>query len=154
MSKTILTIGHSTHSWEAFVALLRLHNVDFVCDVRTRPSSRFNPHFAKSHLTDELLAVGIGYAHHHHLGGLQYLNRCDEIDWQKIQSTPDFARELDMAKSIVENGLTVALMCSEADPEMCHRKHILAKVLEDDGYEIRHILRDGTLIGNAPAVAA
>ncbi len=41
----VLTIGHSTHSIDAFIALLRQHGVTALADVRAAPFSRFNPQF-------------------------------------------------------------------------------------------------------------
>ena len=42
---TVLTIGHSTHPWKVFLALLRAHRVERVIDVRSIPRSRHNPQF-------------------------------------------------------------------------------------------------------------
>ena len=41
----VLTIGHSTHTPETFLGLLRMHGVGAVADVRSSPFSRFNPQF-------------------------------------------------------------------------------------------------------------
>ena len=53
-----LTIGHSTHALEAFVALLRRHHVAQVTDVRSAPYSRFNPQFNREALARNLAACG------------------------------------------------------------------------------------------------
>ena len=47
----VLTIGHSTHSIDAFIALLRQHGVTALADVRSAPFSRFNPQFNKETLS-------------------------------------------------------------------------------------------------------
>jgi hypothetical protein len=39
----------------------------------------------------------------------------------------------------------LALMCSEADPHDCHRRLLVGKVLTEQGAELRHIMRDGSL---------
>ena len=57
----ILTVGHSTHSAERFVALLRAHEVELVCDVRRFPASRRNPQFNADALHEALAPAGIGY---------------------------------------------------------------------------------------------
>ena len=41
--RTLWTIGHSTHTLEAFVALLRHHGIEGVVDVRAFPGSRRHP---------------------------------------------------------------------------------------------------------------
>lgn len=45
MSEAIYTIGHSTHSLEHFIALLRQYGINALCDVRSSPYSRMNPQF-------------------------------------------------------------------------------------------------------------
>ena len=57
----IYTIGHSTHTSEAFLELLRKHNVTAVADVRSAPFSRFNPQFNKDALQGTLGEHGIKY---------------------------------------------------------------------------------------------
>jgi len=47
---TIVTIGHSRHSLELFVALLEAAQLTAVADVRSAPISRFSPHFNKGAL--------------------------------------------------------------------------------------------------------
>ena len=47
---SVFTIGHSTHSFEAFVALLKQHGVTALADVRSAPFSRFNPQFNRDAL--------------------------------------------------------------------------------------------------------
>src|SRR2546426_11205548 len=65
----IYTVGHSTRSIEALVALLEAHRVGLVVDVRRYPASRRHPHFAEQPLAAALHAAGIGYRHEPDLGG-------------------------------------------------------------------------------------
>ena len=61
MESPVLTVGHSNHEPDVFVALLRRHGVDVVVDVRSAPYSRYLPHFNKDHLQEALRAAGIAY---------------------------------------------------------------------------------------------
>jgi uncharacterized protein (DUF488 family) len=61
MPQTVFTIGHSTHTLERFTALLRLHEITALGDVRSAPYSRANPQFNRENLKVQLLAVGIAY---------------------------------------------------------------------------------------------
>src|SRR5690606_17817391 len=45
-ARTIWTVGHSTRSWEEFIALLRAHDIQAIADVRRFPGSRRYPWFA------------------------------------------------------------------------------------------------------------
>jgi uncharacterized protein (DUF488 family) len=47
----LFTIGHSNHPIEHFLELLRRHGIEAIADVRSRPYSRFVPHFSNPHLT-------------------------------------------------------------------------------------------------------
>ena len=71
----VLTIGHSTHTWNDFRDLLRAHRVKRVIDVRSIPRSRHNPQFNRETLRTKLRAAGIGYVHLRKLGGLRHARR-------------------------------------------------------------------------------
>jgi uncharacterized protein (DUF488 family) len=38
----------------------------------------------------------------------------------------------------------VAILCAEEDPSRCHRRHLIAPVLHDQGVQLIHIRRDGS----------
>ncbi|HZW64956.1 MAG TPA: DUF488 domain-containing protein, partial [Hanamia sp.] len=48
--KIIYTIGHSTHSLEEFIAMLKSFNIELLADIRSFPGSRKFPHFNKENL--------------------------------------------------------------------------------------------------------
>ena len=133
----ILTVGHSTHPLEKFIALLRAHEVSRVIDVRTVPRSRRNPQFNKDSLPVELKRAGIEYFHMPALGGLrrprpQSLN----TGWQNASfrgyadymQTPEFAAALEQLIEIAQHD-RLALMCAEAVPWRCHRSLIADALL-------------------------
>ena len=60
-SAQLYSIGHSNHEAAAFLELLRRHGIAAVADVRSRPYSRFVPHFSKERLQRILAEEGIGY---------------------------------------------------------------------------------------------
>ncbi|MEO0072136.1 MAG: DUF488 family protein, partial [candidate division WOR-3 bacterium] len=57
----IYTIGHSTHSIEDFVKLLKMHQINLVIDVRSFPVSSFAPQFNGYVLKKELAKYNIKY---------------------------------------------------------------------------------------------
>ena len=61
MSARLYTIGHSRHSPEQFLDLLRTWHVTKVVDVRRIPFSRRNPQFNRDQLARDLLQHGIAY---------------------------------------------------------------------------------------------
>ena len=68
-NKEIWTIGHSTRSFEEFVAMLHSFHIELVVDVRSYPGSRRYPHFNKEILVKSLPENGIEYLHMLGLGG-------------------------------------------------------------------------------------
>jgi len=65
----IWTVGHSTHSSEEFLALLRAHQVDAVADVRRFPASRRYSHFNEAEMKRWLARDERGYRWFEALGG-------------------------------------------------------------------------------------
>jgi uncharacterized protein (DUF488 family) len=121
---TVFTIGHSTHSYEHFLSLLRASGITAVADVRTTPFSRHFPHFNEAALRSELKLDGISYVFlGRELGGRPSSQSfyCDGVaDYEKMARTETFASGI---KRVVEGAKSfrVALMCSENDPLDCHR---------------------------------
>lgn len=57
----LFTIGHSNHTEEKFLGLLREHDIDVLVDVRSQPLSRYNPQFNSNNLKRVLAAAGVRY---------------------------------------------------------------------------------------------
>src|SRR3989304_751933 len=66
---TVWTIGHSTRSFEEFLALLQENRIEFLGDGRHFPRSRRVPWTAKESLALSLRHHDIEYAHFEDLGG-------------------------------------------------------------------------------------
>src|SRR5262245_6307966 len=65
----VWTIGHSNLLPEAFMGLLRGHDIRAVADVRRFPGSRRYPHFNSEDLSRSLALAEIDYIHFPELGG-------------------------------------------------------------------------------------
>lgn len=147
---TIFTIGHSTRSLEALVALLRQHDVRQVVDIRTVPKSRHNPQFNADALAAALPPFGIRYSHLAQLGGLRHARRDSRnTGWQNesfrgyadYMQTEPFRRALDELMQLAATAPT-AIMCAEAVWWRCHRR-LVSDALAVRGVEVRHIVGDG-----------
>jgi uncharacterized protein (DUF488 family) len=148
----VLTIGHSTHSWERFVALLRETHVTAIADVRSAPYSRHFPHFNLDELRAELRMDGISYVFlGKELGGRPNERRfyCEGVaDYEKMALAPEFNKGLDR---VIEGAkkYRIALMCSERDPLDCHRCLLVGRALAQRGIRVSHILDDGRIMRHA-----
>jgi uncharacterized protein (DUF488 family) len=145
--KVVLTIGHSTHTIEAFVELLRAHGVERLVDVRTIPRSRRNPQFNRETLPAALRKARIGYRHMKSLGGLRHARRdSPNTAWRNdsfrgyadYMLEPEFAEALDRLIDLAAEKRT-AVMCAEAVPWRCHRS-MIADALLARGIPVEHIL--------------
>ncbi len=147
----VFTIGHSTHSWERFVALLRSANVTAVADVRTSPYSRLYPHFNRDDLREELRLDGLSYVFlGKELGGRPRERRfyCDGVaDYEKMVQANEFTKGL---QRVIEGAkkYRIALMCSERDPLDCHRCLLVGRALARCGVRVNHILDDGQIVSH------
>jgi uncharacterized protein (DUF488 family) len=146
---TIWTIGHSTHSYERFVELLRAAGITAIADVRTAPYSRHFPQFSQDALKKELRLDGIAYSYlGDELGGRPKSSRfyCDGVaDYEKMALVPEFSAGLDR---VVAGSKTyrIALMCSEQDPLDCHRCLLVGRALAERDVPVMHIMGDGSAL--------
>jgi uncharacterized protein (DUF488 family) len=147
----VLTIGHSSHPWERFVALLRSANVTAVADVRTSPFSRRHPHFNRDTLRDALRQEGISYVFlGKELGGRPADRNfyCDGVaDYEKMARETEFHKGLDRVVDGARK-YRITLMCSEHDPLDCHRCLLVGRALAERGVRVSHILGDGKIVGH------
>jgi len=151
----ILTVGHSNHSWERFLELLRRHAVTLVVDVRSLPRSRFNPCFNGSNLERSLSVVGIGYLFlGRELGGRPsdpFCHRDGRVSYSRLARTPSFREGLARLLSL-RNSHRIACLCAEKDLLDCHRCLLIAPELVKKGVDVGHILGDGKLESHAAAM--
>lgn len=144
--RPVFTIGHSTHSLEAFVALLRQHEVTALADVRSAPYSRFNPQFNKDALERDLRTHGIRYVF---LGRELGARSEDPSCYEKGRVQYGRLARTDLFRSGIERILRgtsdyrVALVCAEKEPLECHRTLLVARALHEHGVLVQHILADG-----------
>jgi len=143
------SIGHSTHTYERFLDLLRQAGVTAIADVRTSPFSRHFPQFNKDALRNELKMDDIAYSFlGKELGGRpagrQYY--CDGIaDYERMAQSSEFQHGIDR---VVEGArkYRIALMCSEHDPLDCHRCLLVGRALATREVSVKHILANGRIV--------
>lgn len=145
-SRRVLTIGHSTLSYEQFLALLHDAGVTAIADVRSAPYSRHFRHFNRESLRDELRADKIAYVFlGQELGGRpkdSHFFSHGVADYEKMAMASTFKEGIER----VVGGATrhrIALMCSEHDPLDCHRCLLVGRALAERKVSVSHILSDG-----------
>ena len=143
---TIFTIGHSTHEFDSFVALLKQHGVEAVADVRSTPYSRWQPQFNREDLQSALKAKKIAYVFlGKELGARSGDPACYEsgrVKYRRLAPTALFQAGLQRVRDGSER-MKLALMCAEKDPLECHRTILVARELVRSGGKVAHILANG-----------
>ena len=149
-TRIVHTIGHSTRTIEAFVALLKTHAIELLADVRRWPASRRYPHFHREALSSSLADAGVAYIWRGDLGGFRK-PAPDSVNtgWRvgAFRAYADFMLTDEFENIIKEvQGLAAAkrtaLMCAEAVPWRCHRQ-LLADAFLVRQWIVRHIMEDG-----------
>jgi uncharacterized protein (DUF488 family) len=150
MTATVWTIGHSTHSSEELVELLRRCAIGQVADIRSVPRSRRHPQFEREALARWLPDRGISYTHLPRLGGWKrpgsdspngaWRNRSFR-GYADYALSREFASGLDDLLAMAAARRT-AMMCSEALWWRCHRRLVADRIVVDDG-AVHHIGTDG-----------
>lgn len=146
-SLALWTIGHSNTEVDEFVSNLREHRIDAVADVRSWPRSRYAPWFEQNALKDTLGTAGVQYVWlGAELGGRpedpSLYTSDGRVRYDLVAATEQFQEGLRRLREGMET-MRVAVMCSEENPEHCHRRLLVARVLRPAGVEILHIRRSG-----------
>jgi uncharacterized protein (DUF488 family) len=145
----VWTVGHSNHSLERFLEILKAHRIESIVDVRRFPVSRKWPHFDAASLASSLPAAGIGYVGMPELGGRRKPRadsphtawRADQFrGYADYMDTPEFTSSLERAMTLAADQRT-ALLCAEALPWRCHRS-LIADALIARGREVLEILNE------------
>lgn len=152
----LTSIGYGDRPWSEFIERLQRHNVRFLIDVRSQPRSR-QPEFNAETLELLLSKVGIRYVFMGDtLGGKPDDPCCyvdGKIDYARCEQRSAFQTGMSRLRSAMAGGHRVALMCSELDPERCHRSKLIGQALQKDGIELTHIDRDGERVSQHAVIS-
>lgn len=145
--KIIWTIGHSTHSLDELLTMLKTFRIQLVADIRSYPGSRRYPHFNKESLQITLPDNGIKYVHVSELGGRRkskagskngvWLNAAFR-GYADYMETDEFKNAIADLEQIALNERTV-IMCSEGVWWRCHRS-MVSDYLLSIGWKVLHIM--------------
>jgi len=155
-NKILYTVGHSNQTYEEFLQLLVPHGIDCIIDVRSMPYSKYTPQFNSEVLKRQLNQNGILYAHFGNEFGARRTDCLKDVEFKKKGvteikpqvnfelgiSTDNFLLGVKRLEKALSQGRHVSLMCSEADPLGCHRFSFLSRYFHENGWNVRHIVRD------------
>jgi uncharacterized protein (DUF488 family) len=145
----VYTVGHSSHSAQKLAGLLKAYGIEVLVDTRSRPYSRYAPHFNRSAIETFLSDDGIGYLFlGRELGGRpegeEFYDGNGRVDYALVGCSRPFLDGISRLECEIQSR-TVALLCSEENPARCHRRLLVGRALEERGITLRHIRGDGSV---------
>lgn len=153
MAPAVLTVGHSNHPLEAFLALLARHDIRALVDIRRFPGSRKHPHFNRDNLAAVLPGSGAEYHWLQALGGRRPKGRDDSPNrglanpgfrnYADYMLTDDFREGVEKLLEVARRKRT-AILCAEGLFWRCHRR-LVSDFLAANGVAVQHIMPTGEL---------
>lgn len=147
-STELLTLGHSTHPIERFIALLNGAGATAVADVRSSPYSRYSPQYSKDALRNALSGAGIAYTFLGKEFGARSPDpscyRSGKVQYQRLAQSTSFKEGIQRVSEGLKK-FRIAFVCAERDPIECHRALLVARAFSERGTSVAHIHSDGML---------
>ncbi len=152
---TIYTIGHSTHSLDEFLNMLRSFDIKILADIRSLPGSRRFPQFDMENIKISFEETGIQYIHLADLGGRRKMKKESKNNrWNNdsFRGYADYMETKEFENAIVKLAnialeQPTAYMCSEAVWWRCHRS-MVSDYLKAKGWAVLHIMAVGKVQGH------
>lgn len=143
----IYTIGYGNLSIEEFISRLKANGIDRIVDVRSVPYSH-DENFREKILPARLAEEGIEYEFRgNELGGRPYDKSFylpdGHVDYGAYGASQPVQHALREVLAEADEGITIALMCSEQKPEMCHRALMIAQEVYAQGIDMKHVTATG-----------
>ena len=150
---SFFTLGHSNHTLEAWLGLLRQHGVEVVIDTRSSPYSKYVPQFDTEPMQRSLEQAGVRYLFlGAELGGRPfnpaYYDAKGRVLYSRLREDARFQEAIARLETGMDR-FRIALVCGEEDPAHCHRRLLIGRVLTERGHIMMHIRGDGRLESDA-----
>lgn len=148
MEVKVYSIGHGNKSWERLLEELNSFSIEYLIDVRSKPYSKWNPHFNREELEKACRHAGLTYVFMgDQLGGLPADRSCYNLDnkvlYDRVREKAFFQSGIDRLETAVKKKICVAMMCSEGNPAQCHRSKLVGEKLQSLSIPVAHILEPG-----------
>lgn len=151
MGKCIYTIGYTAFDIDSFISKLKELSISCLIDVRSNPvASEFYKDYSRINLESLLEQNNIYYRNYaNEFGARQNNNHFYEkygyLDFAEFIKTPQFISGVEKIEKGIKLGYNFILMCAEKDPINCHRAIMVAKGMNDLGFNIKHIMADNSI---------
>lgn len=153
----LYTIGYATKPIATFIAQLQQYGINVVADVRSVPYSKVFHEYHKESIAAHLQRHGIRYVYlGDELGPRSkdpsHYDEAGQVQFDRLMQSLLFGQGVERLGKGVDKGFTIAMMCAEKDPAICHRSLLIGYFLQrnalgqsaNDG-KVLHITHDGEL---------
>ena len=142
---TVYTIGYTSFDVEKFVEVLRKFKITCLIDVRSTPKSSYYKDYDDSNLIPLLKSKVIVYRNYKDEFGArqenkEFYNDKGFLDFNLFSKSQQFNNGIDKIKKAQDMKYVVCLMCAEKDPINCHRTILIARNLDKQRFNVKHIL--------------
>lgn len=142
---TVYTIGYTSFDVEKFVEVLEKFQITCLIDVRSNPKSAYYKDYDDSNLIPLLKSKGIVYRNYKDEFGArqenkEFYNDKGFLDFNLFAKSQQFNNGINKIKKAQDMKYVVCLMCAEKDPINCHRTILIARNLDKQGFNVKHIL--------------
>lgn len=141
MPKIVFTIGYAGIKIDDFVDVLKSNNISLLVDVRSTPRSQYFVDFNDTKLKMVLAQSNIKYENWRTEFGARQSNSVfytnGILDFEKFAQSEQFKSGIQKVKVSQE---IICLLCAEIDPIGCHRGVLCSKELQNNGFDIKHII--------------
>lgn len=156
----IYTIGHSNVPAGDIIALLEKYSIAVLVDVRSSPYSQYCSQYNRETFILTLRKARIEYRYFGDaLGGRPKDATCYKlgrlpdkgddymhlVDYPAVMTKSFFQMGIQQLIALAKQDCT-AVMCSEEDPNKCHRHHLIGRYLVSKDVIVLHIRGDGNLV--------
>lgn len=145
----IYSIGHGNKTIDDFLHELQSFQLHCVVDVRSVPFSKYHSQYNRAPLEISLRQNDIAYVYlGNKLGGLPSDSSCyvdDKASYDIIKDKPCFREGLKQLVLENEKYGDIVVLCSESNPEECHRSKLIGRELDMMGYIMSHIVAAGKI---------
>lgn len=150
-AKNLFTIGCSSYSAEHLIGRLKRNEINVVVDVRSVPYSRHTPQFNADVLKRALQLQNIVYMDFSKEFGARRAEKeayeKNRVSFEKVMELPAFLQGVERIKNGLNSNYRIAMMCTEKEPEKCHRFSLVARGIEKKiNVHSFHILHDGSVV--------
>ncbi len=141
---TVFTIGYEGLDIDTFMSLLAEHHIETIVDIRELPLSRKRG-FSKKALASALNLSGLQYIHMVELGCPKPVRARYREDGNWKRYAEGFHKHLKTQKVVIAelsdlvSSSNCALLCYEADFNLCHRSMVANAVRDYCGANVEHI---------------